>query len=168
MRKHRGITMVELLGAVAIFAIASSVIALTISLIVNANKDIVETSQANTTGTLIIKRIENALKDLNITDYDLISSDEVILYSDNEYVYDETSEKIVLNTYDPPLELSILFNTNILIDSEVLDLSQFSLDETSKIEIITDATTTKLVITVVLVSDEGNLYTFKTNLQLVS
>ncbi|WP_176238423.1 type II secretion system protein [Mariniplasma anaerobium] len=168
MRKHRGITMVELLGAVAIFAIASSVIALTISLIVNANKDIIETSQASTTGTLIIKRIENALNDLNITDYDLISSDEVILYSDSEYVYDETSEEIILVTYNPRLELSILFNTNILIDNEIIDLSQFSLDETSTIEIISDATTSKLVITVVLVSDEGNLYTFKTNLQLVS
>ncbi|BCR35576.1 hypothetical protein MPAN_004690 [Mariniplasma anaerobium] len=160
--------MVELLGAVAIFAIASSVIALTISLIVNANKDIIETSQASTTGTLIIKRIENALNDLNITDYDLISSDEVILYSDSEYVYDETSEEIILVTYNPRLELSILFNTNILIDNEIIDLSQFSLDETSTIEIISDATTSKLVITVVLVSDEGNLYTFKTNLQLVS
>jgi hypothetical protein len=160
--------MVELLGAVAIFAIASSVIALTISLIVNANKDIIETSQASTTGTLIIKQIENALNDINVTDYDLISSDEIILYSDSEYVYDETSEEITLITYDPRLELSILFNTNILIDSEVLDLSQFSLDESSKIEIITDDTTTKLVITVVLLSDQGNLYTFKTNLQLVS
>jgi hypothetical protein len=160
--------MVELLGAVAIFAIASSVIALTISLIVNANKDIIETSQASTTGTLIIKQIENALNDINVTDYDLISSDEIILYSDSEYVYDETSEEITLITYDPRLELSILFNTNILIDSEVLDLSQFSLDESSRIEIIIDATTTKLVITVVLLSDQGNLYTFKTNLQLVS
>jgi type II secretory pathway pseudopilin PulG len=168
MRKHSGITMVELLGAVAIFAIASSVIALTISLIVNANKDIIETSQASTTGTLIIKQIENALNDINVTDYDLISSDEIILYSDSEYVYDETSEEITLITYDPRLELSILFNTNILIDSEVLDLSQFSLDESSRIEIIIDATTTKLVITVVLLSDQGNLYTFKTNLQLVS
>lgn len=168
MKKHRGITMVELLGAVAIFAIASSVIALTISFIITANKNIVETSQASTTGTLIIKQIENALNDLNITDYDLISSDEIMLYSDYEYVFDEISEEIVLVTYDPRLELSILFNTNILVDSEILDLSQFSVDDTSKIEIITDATTSKLVITVVLVSDEGNLYTFKTNLQLVS
>lgn len=168
MRKHSGITMVELLGAVAIFAIASSVIALTISLIVNANKDIIETSQASTTGTLIIKQIENALNDINITDHDLISSDEIILYSDYEYVFDETSEEIVLVTYDPRLELSISFNTEILIDSQILDLSQFSLDESSRIEIIRDATTTKLVITVVLLSDQGNLYTFKTNLQLVS
>lgn len=168
MKKHRGITMVELLGAVAIFAIASSVIALTISFIITANKNIVETSQASTTGTLIIKQIENALNDLNITDYDLISSDEIMLYSDYEYVFDEISEEIVLVTYDPRLELSILFNTNILVDSEILDLSLFSVDDTSKIEIITDATTSKLVITVVLVSDEGNLYTFKTNLQLVS
>lgn len=167
MKKHSAITMVELIGAIAIFAIASSIIALTITFIVNANNDIIETSQASTTGTLIIRQIENELNELNVTDYDLISSDEIILYSDYEYVFDEISEEIVLVTYDPKLTLSILFNTDILINGEALGLSIFSVSETSKIEIITDATTSKLVITVVLVSDEGNLYTFKTNLQLV-
>jgi prepilin-type N-terminal cleavage/methylation domain-containing protein len=167
MKKHSGLTLIELLGAVAIFAIASSIIALTISYIVNANNDIIETSQASTTGTLIIRRIENALNEINITDYDLISSNEVILYSDYEYVFDQVTEEIVLHTYDPRLTLSILFNNDVSIDGQVLDLSQFSLDDTSKIEIITDATTSKLVITIVLVSDEGNLYTFKTNIQLV-
>jgi pilin/secretion family protein with methylation motif len=166
MKKHSGITMVELLGAIAIFAIASSIIALTISYVVNANKDIIETSQASTTGTLIIRQIENALNDIYITDYDLISSDEIILYSEYEYVFDEVTEEIVLVNYDPSLTLTILFNTEILIDDQALDLSQFSLDQASRIEIITDATTSKLVITVVLVSDEGNLYSFKTNLQL--
>ena len=107
MKKHNGISLVELLGAIVIFAIASSIIALTISLIVNANKDIIETGQANTTGLLIIRQIENELNDMNITDYDLISSEEIVVYSDSEYIFDEVSGQIVLITHDPILSLSL-------------------------------------------------------------
>lgn len=167
MKKHSGITLIELLGAVAIFAIASTIISMTISFIVNANKDIIETSQASTTGTLIIRQIENALNDIYITNYDLISSDEVILYSNGEYVFDEDLQQIVFTTYDPELTLTLAFTSDVLLNNIALDTTQFSVDASSKIEIINDSTTTKLVITVVLLSDEGNLYTFMTNLQLV-
>ena len=50
--------MVELLGAIVIFSIATSIIAMTISFIVRGNRDIIEQGQANTTGVLIIKQIE--------------------------------------------------------------------------------------------------------------
>lgn len=166
MKKHRGITLVELLGAIAIFAIASTIITMTISFIVNANKDIIETSQASTTGTLIIRQIENALNDIYITDYDLISSEEVILYSNGEFTFDENLQEIIFTEYNPELTVTLEFTNNILLNDIALDVTEFSVDQASKIEIITDATTTKLVITVVLLSDEGNLYTFMTNLQL--
>ncbi|MCD4826523.1 MAG: type II secretion system GspH family protein [Acholeplasmataceae bacterium] len=167
MKKHKGITLVELLGAIAIFAIASTIITMTISFIINANKDIIETSQASTTGTLIIRQIENALNDISITSYDLISSDEVILYSNGEFIFNEDLQEIVFVEYDPELTFTLEFTSDVLLNDIALDITQFSVDTASRIEIIDDSITTKLVITVVLISEEGNLYTFMTNLQLV-
>lgn len=169
MKKHRGMSMVELLGAIVIFSIATSIIAMTISFIVRGNRDIIEQGQANTTGVLIIKQIEKKLNNINITDYDLISSNDLLLYSEYEYVFDEKANDVVLITHTPPLTVSLTYlNGDILLNEEALGLSQFSLDDSSKIEIISDMATSSLVITVVLSSDQGKLYVFKTNLQLIN
>ncbi len=167
MKKHRGMSMVELLGAIVIFSIATSIIAMTISFIVKGNRDIIEQGQANTTGVLIIKQIENKIQSLNITDYDLIANNDLSLYSDYEYVFDEVANDVVLITHTPPLSMTLIYlNGDILLNGNMLDLSQFSLDSSSKIEIITDPKTASLIITVVLSSEQGKLYVFKTNLQL--
>ena len=166
MRHHKGVTLVELLGAIVIFSIAASIIALTVSFIINANKEIIENGQANTTGTLIIRQIEKKVSNLYITDYTYASNQELTLYSDFEYVYNDELGDIELINHDPRLELNILIvNNELFIDNDTIDLSGFSIHETSRIEMIENTESTQFIITIVLAS-EKNLYTFKTNLEV--
>lgn len=166
MRHHKGVTLVELLGAIVIFSIAASIIALTVSFIINANKEIIENGQANTTGTLIIRQIEKKVSNLYITDYTYASNQELTLYSDFEYVYNDELGDIELINHDPRLELNILIvNNELFIDNDSIVLSGFSIHETSRIEVIENTESTQFIITIVLAS-EKNLYTFKTNLEV--
>lgn len=166
MRKHSGVTLVELLGAIVIFSIASSIIALTISFIVNANKEIIENGQANTTGTLLIRHIEQEVSELYITGYTYTPGQELVLYSDFEYVYNDLTAEIELINHDPRLELTIVIeNNNISINNEIQDLSGFLIHETSRIDMIEKVSSTQFIITIVLAS-EKNLYTFKTTLEV--
>lgn len=166
MKKHDGVTIVELLGAIVIFSIASTIIALTVSFIINANKEIIENGQANTTGTLLIRKIEQEMSKLYITNYDYTSDQELILYSDFEYIYNDVSGEIELIEHNPSLELSILIeNEQLFIDQETLDLSGFTLHETSRIEMIEDIDSTQFIIILVLASDK-NIYTFSTNIEV--
>lgn len=166
MRKHNGVTLVELLGAIVIFSIASSIIALAVSFIINANKEIIENGQANTTGTLLIRQIEREVSNLYITDYTYTVDQELILYSDFEYVYNDLTAEIELINHDPRLELSIVIENNTLsINNEIQDLSGFNIHETSRIDMVENLTSTQFIITIVLAS-ETNLYTFKTTLEV--
>ena len=161
MHKHKGITIVELLGAIVIFSITSTIIAITISFIISANKQIVENGQANTAGTILIKNIENNVNDLFITRYDYTLNQSLILYSDFEFYFNEETSQIEQRTFDIPLQTSIIFEGDqLLIDHTPYALSPFILHESSTIEMISNA---QFIITIVLASDEKT-YTFKTNI----
>ena len=162
MHKHKGFTIVEMLGAIIILSIAATIIALTVSFIINANKRIIENGQANTTGTILIRQIENDANDLFITRYEFIENESLILYSDYEYVFDDISNQIEKNEFDQPLVLSIIFNSSELwINNEIYALSPFILHETSTIEMVSDK---RFLITIVLASD-NQTYTFKTSIE---
>lgn len=167
MRKHSGVTLVELLGAIVIFSIASSIIALTVSFIVNANKEIIENGKANTTGTLIIRQIENQINDLYITDYDYTFNQQLILYSDYEYIYDDSTQDIKLVNHNPRIELVVqLTQDSLQLNDLALDLNEFDLHDSSKIDMFENTDSTQFIITIVLAS-EMNLYTFQTTIEVI-
>lgn len=163
MHRHKGLTIVELLGAIVIFSIAASIIAMTISFILNANKQIVENGQANTVGTLLIRQIENDANDLFITRFDYIENDSLVLFSDYEFVFNETTDDIEKVDFSVPKQTSIAFNnTELLLNNELYALTPFTLHESSTIEMVSD---TRFLITIVLAS-EDQLYTFKTSIEI--
>ena len=168
MKKHNGMTIVELLGAIVIFSIAASVIAIAVSFIVNANKEIIENGKANTTGTLIMRRIENEINDLSVTDYDYSVNQQLILYSDFEYAYSESLQDLDKIIHNPPIELVLEFTQNdILINGSVLDLDGFVLDDSSKIEVIESANAESIQISItVILSSKSNIYTFQTTMEI--
>lgn len=167
MKKHSGITIVELLGAIVIFSIAASIIALTVSFIVNANKEIIENGKANTTGTLLIRQIENKISDLSVTRYDDTVSQKLILYSDFEYVFNEVEQNIVVDDENPK-ELVLQFTQNdILINGSILDLDGFFLHNSSNIEVVEYANNDSIQITITIVlSSESNIYTFQSTMEV--
>ena len=156
MHKHRGMTIVELLGAIVIFSIASSIIALTISFIINANQQIIENGQANTTGMLAIKTLESEISDLYIPRVTYSDDQSISLVS--EYEPSIINGNIV-DDYSNPKQLDITFiNNQLIINNEVFSLSPFTLDSSSYIEKRSD---NQYIINLVLAS-EDNTYTFKT------
>ena len=168
MRKHSGITIVELLGAIVIFSITASMIAIAVSFIVNANKEIIENGKANATGTLIMRRIENEINDLSVTRYDDTVNQQLILYSDFEYIYDETLKDIDIIEHNPPIELILQFTQNdILLNGSILNLDGFDLDDSSKIEVGESANAESIQITVTIVlSSKSNMYRFQTTMEI--
>lgn len=168
MKKHSGLTIVELLGAIVIFSIAASIIALTVSFIINANKEIIENGKANTTGTLLIRQIENKINDLSVTRYDNTVNQQLILYSDFEYIYDESIKDIDKIEHNPPLELVLQFTQNdILLNGLSLDLDGFVMHESSTIEVLESANNQSIQITIIIVlSSNTNTYTFQTTIEV--
>ena len=115
-----------------------------------------------------MRRIENEINDLSVTDYDDTVNQQLILYSDFKYVFDEDEQKIDKIEHNPPIELILEFNqNNILINGSVLNLDGFVLDDSSKIEVIesVNAESIQITITVILLS-ESNLYTFQTTMEV--
>lgn len=163
MHKNKGLTIVELLGAIVIFSIAASIIAMTVSFILNANKQIVENGQANTAGTLLIRQIENDVNDLFITRYNYVEDQSLVLFSDYEFVFNEQTNEIERVDFQEPLQTSITFNGNqLLLNDEIYALTPFTLHQTSTITMVSD---TRFVITIVIAS-ENEVYTFKTSIEI--
>lgn len=92
------------------------------------------------------------------------NTNEIILYSNFEYIFNETTNEI--ESHDPNLVLPITFGSHIIVGTQTLDSSPFGIHESSKIEVINNATTSSLIITVVLVSSSDKLYTFSRGYQL--
>lgn len=64
----KGLTLVELLGAVVISAIGIALLASVVTLIVRATQDTIVNNRANTTGMIIVARFENTMDDFVATD----------------------------------------------------------------------------------------------------
>ncbi|MDO9630118.1 MAG: hypothetical protein Q7I99_09490 [Acholeplasmataceae bacterium] len=163
---RKGISLMELLGAVVIFGISISLIALLLSVIFNANDRILEQSRANTEGTIVIAHLENLMKEFATTDYSVClgNTDCIILESHYTYELSGDSSSIVLVTHTPPKTLMISFmNDELYINGSVREIRNFQVHESSYIEKSTVNNKLVLKIVLVLYANENKLYTFTSN-----
>lgn len=162
----KGISLVELLGAVVIFGISISLIALVLSVIFNANERILEQSQANTEGTIVIAHLENLMRQFSTTDYSTCveNTNCVILESHYTYELSGDSSSIVLVTHTPPntLEISII-EGNLYINGVIHEIRNFQIHQDSYIEQTTVGNQLELKIVLILYMSEDKTYTFTTN-----
>ena len=163
---NKGLTLVELLGAVVIFGISISLVALLLSVIFSANDRILEQSKANTEGTIVIAHLENLMRDFAVTDFSNCTDNSncVILESHYSYEVSGDSSGIVLVTYTPPntLQISILEN-QLYINGIIREIRNFQVHSDSFIETTTVNNQLKLKIVLILYIDEGKTYTFTSN-----
>lgn len=122
----KGVTLVELLGAIVLFAIILGVVASITSIILNQSDQITEKSLANSKATLIKETIENDLEKLSLTsDEDCINTNCVILKSEFQYVI--STDDIIKMPNDPIIIYRIeVINQELFINNAKFDLNPFT------------------------------------------
>jgi len=162
----KGLTLVELLGAVVIFGISISLVALLLSVIFNANDKILEQSRANTEGTLVVAHLENLMRNFAVTDYSSCVDDPNCVILESHYTYELSgdSSTIVLVTHTPPKTLQISIRENELyINDAIHHIRDFQIHSDSYIEKTIENNQLKLKIVIILLMNESKTYTFTSN-----
>lgn len=159
----KGVTLVELIGAVVIFGLMISLVSIVIQFVLRANERIVEQSRATRIGTLLVEDIQDAFNDLNPTSYEMCGTDCVELITAYGHVYNEVSGEIEYITHTPPLSYIFRIDNSILyLNQNAYNLSEFSLSDES--QITTSLQINQLTITfhIVLLSETEKSYTYDT------
>jgi hypothetical protein len=163
----RGMTIVELLGALVLFGIIISLSAVMISVITNANAKIVEQSRANTEGTLLTALIDRKIREFGPTNYTTcIETDCIVLVKTFEYVPNLELGTINLVVYNPVQTLKIeVSSEQLLINNEVQSIAHFTIDPTSSIIYSINGRILTYEITIIFVGEHDH-YTFHYNKNL--
>jgi hypothetical protein len=158
----KGVTLVELLGAIIILGLLVAMVATFIGLINNASRIIALNAKANSEGLLITKTLEDQMKDFGSTDYSLcVNPDCIILEKHYSNVYDPITDDIVLTIYNPALSKRIeLLNNQLLINSVPYVIDGMTLHSSSSLSVTESGTSVSIIITIVLEATEGQLFTF--------
>jgi len=159
----KGIGLVELLGAVVIFGLVISLSALFLSLLFKANDRIALNARANAEGTLVVETLEHMMQDLGPTTYSSCSpNDCLILEKEFAYVYDETLDDVVLETYSPADSLQIEIDKDdiLWIDNAAYIFTDFTLVSPSSVTYSVNAGILSIVIDLYLESASGDIFNF--------
>lgn len=158
----KGVTVVELLGAIIVFSLIISLSAVILSLISNANERILMNTRATTKGNYLVTTLENNMQRFSPTNYSACGTGNCVIL-ENHYVYevDLVTEEINLVIYNPILTRTIsISNGQILIDSVALDITYFTLHNTSTLTYSLTAGKLYVSILIVLEDARGKLYEF--------
>lgn len=158
----KGMTMVELLGAVVLFGIILSLSAIMISVITNANAKVVEKSRANTEGTLLTSLMDKTIRDFGPTNYQPCGDTQcILLIKAFEYIPDLENGTIDLVVYDPVQTLKLEVKNHALFINDVAqNIAHFDVSPSSTLTYSIQDTTLNYVIQIILIG-EHDLYTFR-------
>lgn len=162
MKNKKGLTLVELIGAIVVFGILITLSITVIDYFSDANNRASISSQANFEGLLAIRTIKNSVDDLEPTSYDeCTNSNCVIIQSEYKYEYDEVSNDIELVEYDTPLEYRIEIVNNVLyINNEEYVFTGFELTDSSTLTYEEIASELFLTVTLYLYAGDEFIYDF--------
>ncbi len=156
--RHRGITIVELLGAIILFGIIASISAMMISTITKANARIVEQSRANAEMTLLTAYLDDQYQNLGATNYVpcVGESNCITLIKAFEYFPNLVNGTIDLVVYDPVVTLTIkVQNQELLLDDATYDMNYFEIDNSSTLSYTLDGTSLILEIDLSLIGEHA-------------
>ena len=163
----KGVTLIELLGAIVIFGIALSLIAMILQTIGNATERIDLNTQATYEGNTLITKLEKEMQDFGPTNYRAcVSGDCIILENHYDFEVDLINETIIPVPHDPILEKEIsIGNGKIWIDGDELIINNFTLGASSSVDYTINLDLVVVTIQIVLVDTNGKDYEFIANYQ---
>ncbi len=132
----KGISLVELLGAIVIFGLMTSLVALFLSVFLRASDRISINAKANQEGQLVVEILEDLMQDLSPTTYSTCGpNDCLVLEKEFAYEFDPIQEDVILVIYSPSqaLQLEIDSNNVLKIDATAYVFNDFTLGALSSI-----------------------------------
>jgi len=158
----KGISLIELMGALVIMGIAISISAILINFFVLANNKITTSNRANYESLLFIQTMKTEFDALEPNEYDTCRRDTcLILIEEYTYELNEISNELELVILDTPIEVELKFeNLNFYKDDTAYIFDGFTLSENS--ELLFEETNNVLYINFdfYLVSEDGDIFDY--------
>jgi len=153
----KGVTIIEMLGAIVIFGLALSLIAMILQTIGAATERITLNTKATYEGNQIVRNLELEIQQFAPTNYRSCGfGDCIILESHYYYDIDLINGTITPTVYDPFLEKSIsIDNGKIWIDGQELVINYFTLGALSSVTYTLDVNLLEITINIYLVDEHG-------------
>lgn len=162
MINKKGVTLVELLGAIVILGILTTLVATIFGFFINAQTRVFLSSQANSEGLLVSNVVKNELDDFSPNTYvNCVSENCIVFIKEYEYIYNQDNDMIELITYSEPLTYQISISNSILyLNQEVYDFGDFNLTDDSYIVFEEIDNVIYLTIGLFLSDSDNNVYEF--------
>jgi prepilin-type N-terminal cleavage/methylation domain-containing protein len=130
----KGVTIFEMLAALVIFAIIATLLSSLIRTMTIASERISEEAKANVQATLLIAKLNSYFDDFKPTDYSTDCEEDtcIVIIKSFEYYFNEVTNTITLEVFDPPVESIISFqNNNLFFDDLIYELDGFVFNDFS-------------------------------------
>jgi type II secretory pathway pseudopilin PulG len=162
-KRHDGVSLPELLGALVIFGLISALLGSITYVMVNAVNRIALAEKANAQALLVTGRLEQAMADAGGTAYAACVgvTDCVILENHYEYVYDALNDEIDLVVHAPALETTVSEHDGALwIDGVAIDAGDFTIAAATTLTVTDVAGAVTVTVAYVLVAPDGRTFAF--------
>ncbi len=160
---RRGLSLVELLGAIVIFSLVVSLASLLFKVFLDSNRRISENAKANSTGAAFINVLENAIDNLSPTNYSPCGENCLIIEKEFTYEFDTETGTIEVVQCDPVLRIELVFDANndFLIDGSIYEFPGFIVNDATSITYQDTGDYLYLVVDLWLENANGNLYNYR-------
>lgn len=160
----KGVSLVELLGAIVIMGIMVGLVAIILSMFSAQIDSINIRSRANQEALLIDRTIKDELISFQPTDYSLCGTNCIIFEKHFEYRLDYNNNIVSPFLFSPVLTYRIqILDGDLLINNELFSIPGFSLGPKSIITVTSRSTFVDVVIVLELVSNTNASFLFTTS-----
>ncbi len=163
-RNRRGVTLPELLGAIVILALVTSLLSAVAFAMLRAVDRIAINESAETTGLYLIARLENAMADAGPNTYSQVCTGAggcVVLIQEYVYEYDPLDGSIDPAVHPSPIETTLSVHDGaIWIDGVAVGDGAFSIGPGSTLQVVDDLGTITVTISFDLLAADGRTFPF--------
>ncbi len=163
-RSRRGVTLPELLGAIVVLALVTSLLSAVAFAMLRAIDRVAVSESAETTGLHLIARLENAMEDAGPNTYSLSCSGAggcVVLIQEYVYVYDPLDGSIDPLVHPSPLETTLSVHDGaIWIDGVAVGAGAFTIGPASSLQVVDDLGAITVTIAFDLLAADGRTFPF--------
>jgi len=159
---RRGISLLELVGALVILGILVTLSSIIINFYVQANQRIALSSQANYEGNLAVRTLEDYFRDLEPTTYSTCSGVGCYqFYQEFSYELNPLTEEVELVVFETPAAIKLQLLASVLyIDDEPYDFGPFTLNSESAISVTQITGINNIEIILILEAENRMLFEF--------
>jgi prepilin-type N-terminal cleavage/methylation domain-containing protein len=162
--QRRGVSLPELLGAIVIFGIVSSLLAAIAFSMLRAINRIAVSQHAEIVGLNLISELETTMSDAQPNTYSEFCPDAsecIVLIQEYRYEYDSINGSITTVVHASPIKTQLSIRAGaIWVGNEAIDISGFVMGPQSTISITVSITQVMVTISFELIAADGRMFPF--------